>query len=227
MVVPRALALLATAAAACGSRTPPAAATEVPAPIDRTPDAAPARDAAPAVASEAPRRFPWVDGLAARAISTSPTAEVADQLGPRPGGCQSGDPRGHRLHADVAEAPGDETILASLGHGVVVRAASGETLATAPLPCGGSADELVAIAVAGGGAGAPLLAVVATIGGRREATTSVLLYRVVERDGGLALDRELAAPIEIRDGERVATGAVAIVDGAIVHARPRVRAVRR
>jgi hypothetical protein len=215
------LALVATcAAAACGSKAPPPAPAPEPSPAP-PPDASLAPPDAPADQAAAPQRFRWVDGLAATAVSTSPTAAVADQLGPAPSGCTSGDPRGHQLIADVAPAEGAETIVVALGHGVVVRAANGDTLATAPLACGGSADDLVAIAVGDAGTGTPVIAVVATVGGRREATTSVVLYGVVDRDGEVALERQLAAPIEVRDGERVATGDVAIVDGAIVHDRPR------
>lgn len=184
--------------------------------------------AEPAPSSDEPREpdtrpVRWLPGFAAIATSDhrSTDRSAEDRLGPPPSDCQSGDTETRTVTADVSLEPGDETIVASLGHGVVVFAADGHELARAPIGCGGSADELGAVAVGHDDELGPVIAVLATTGGRAEATTHVDLFRVTsEIDGPTRVELLFSAPIEIRDGDRIRTGRIELVPGGLVVRRP-------
>ena len=163
----------------------------------------------------------WLPGFAAIASSDAHSDRADDRLGPPPPDCQSGDTETRTVIADVSAEPGIETIVASLGHGVVVFAADGHELARAPIGCGGSADELGAVAVGTADAIGPVVAVLATTGGRAEATTHVDLFRIEsDEDGATRVQPLFSAPIETRDGDQIRTGRLEVVAGGLVFRRP-------
>jgi hypothetical protein len=162
------------------------------------------------------RPFPRVPGLAATAVATDRPAPADDRLGPPPPGCQSGDPVAVSVTADVAPAAGAETVVASAAHGVVVFDGEGRRLGAVAFPCGGSADAIDALAVGDAGIGAPVIAVIATAGGRRETTTRVELLAFRE----LGLERLFAGAIETTDGDIVRSGEVRIAPPGLVHRDP-------
>ena len=159
-----------------------------------------------------PLRVPWLPGFAAFAVSTQPTERADDRFGAPRADCRTGDTRAHRLLADVAPRLGTETVIVSTAHGIVVQDGQGQRIAALPLPCGGSADEVIAIAAGDAGIGGPVIAILATTGGRREATTRVELLRVGDGD---RLERVFAAPVETYDGDQRRTGSVRIVPGGL------------
>lgn len=213
-------------AAACSARARVArTAGTMPTDIDLAPRAPliavapePAPEPEPAIDARPVR---WLPGFAAVASSDHGSGRADERLGPAPGDCQSGDTETRTVTADVSAEPGTETIIASLGHGVVVFAADGHELARAPIGCGGSADEIGAIAVGTADDIGPVVAVLATTGGRAEATTHVDLFRVdSEADGTTRVQPLFSAPIEIRDGDEIRTGRVELVAGGLVVRRP-------
>jgi hypothetical protein len=166
--------------------------------------------------SEEPRGFRWVPGLAASTLTETARVPVEERLGPPPPGCYTGDLTALTVVADVAPAAGAETILASSAHGVVVIGGDDEPLGAVAFPCGGSGDEVVALAVGDAGVGAPVIAVVVTTGGRAETTTRIELLGF----RGDRLVRLFAGPIETRDGDAIASGQLRVTERGLVHRRP-------
>ena len=205
--------------------TPPAPSEPVferhePMTLPSVPEAVPpalAPPVAPAAIETRPVR--WLPGLAAVAFSDRAAGASEERLGPPPSDCQTGDTQLRSVTADVAAADGAETILASIAHGVVVFAAEGQELARTAIGCGGSADELEAIAIGTADAIGPVIAVLVTTGGRAEATTRVDLFRV-EGDDITRLERLFSAPIEVREGDQYRTGRLELVPGGLVFRRP-------
>ena len=208
--------------AACGGSERSVGAPPVAPPIARPeralappPPSAPTRavEPAPAPVTPAPvtRRVAWLPGFQATAVSATAN-ESADDVGAPRAGCPTGDTRAHRLVADIAPRAGDETIVASTANGIVVLDSQGQTVASAALPCGGSDDELIAIAAGDAGIGGRVIAVLARTGGRREAITRLELLRVGD---GHELERVFSAPIETRDDDTIASGEVRIVAGGL------------
>ena len=163
-----------------------------------------------------PKPFPRVPGLAASAVAAGTPAPADDRLGPPPPGCQSGDPVALAVDADVAPPAGAETVVASAAHGVVVFDAEGRRIGAVAFPCGGSADSIDALAVGEAGVGAPVIAVIATSGGRRETTTRVELLAF--RESGL--ERLFAGAIEAHDGDAGKSGEVRIAPPGLIHRDP-------
>lgn len=120
---------------------------------------------------------------------------------------------GLALVANVAAPAGDETILASFAHGVMVYGREGELIASTPgFPCEGSADEIEVLA-AGTAFGVPTIVIVATTGGRREQLTWLGLFRV-GRNG--RLEAVFAGAIEQREDGIVRRGSVTILPEALI-----------
>jgi hypothetical protein len=118
--------------------------------------------------------------------------------------------------ADVAAAPGSETILASITGGVVVLDRRGRVQASlASFACEGSADRITALA-AGRTFLDPMIAVIGTTGGRREQSRWITLIR----PAGDRLDATFTGIVEERVGRVVRRGRVALLPGALLHHQP-------
>jgi hypothetical protein len=186
---------------------------------------APAAPTAPTVVEPA-HSVRWLPGLTTVAFSDRSAGTSEERLGPPPRDCHSGDTQLRSATADVADAAdGAETILASMAHGVVVFTAEGQELARAPIECGGSADELEAIAIGTADTIGPVIAVLVTTGGHAESIRRVDLFRV-EGEDTTRLERLFSAPIEVRDGDRLRTGRIELVPGGLVFRRPGGRTTR-
>ena len=120
--------------------------------------------------------------------------------------------------AELSPVEGREVVQATITD-VTVRAADGSTLASAiayePV---GSADEVVAIRVTDGYVGAPLIAVTTTLGGHRESTTHVALYRF--DPARRALDIAFSGPTVEVDGDDRAEGSLSMLPGALLYRAP-------
>jgi hypothetical protein len=172
-------------------------------------------DEQPAPAARAVR---WLPGLRATAVAEpAPGAAADDELDPGER-CQRGAGAVVTVTADVAAAPGAETIRASITGGVEVLDADGAALARlTAFACGGSLDAIDALAAGDAGIGVPVIAVVATIGGRAEATTWIALFEVE----GHRLHRVFTGAVAQRDGDAIERGAVAVDAGGLTYRAPR------
>lgn len=154
--------------------------------------------------------LPWLRDVPAAAAADAPARGAEAWLrawrSPDPA-CTTSADAGFALAAELHEAPGLETVMASYTAGVVVLDARGRRLASAPpFPCRGSADTLEGIVVIDGDvlAGEPAIAIAATAGGRAERTTSLLLLAL----RGAELTEIFAAPVEEWRGPEVSAGAL-------------------
>ena len=164
--------------------------------------------------------LPWLQGFFLAAdVSEDTSRDVADQLSEwrdPDSECVAGSHGGLRLRADLVPAsPGDETVLASYTQGIFVLDAEHHVLAQAPpLPCAGSADELVAIAAGDAQLPMPVLALAATMGGHAESVTWLTIYRVA--DSG-ELQPIFTGEVERHEGHTTRTGIVTIMPGGLVY----------
>jgi len=163
--------------------------------------------------------FPWLPGFVATAATTERSPDAVEQLGawrdpdvP----CSVSDAR--MIRADVAPAEGDETVMASVGAGVLVLGdGGGDALGASPLAdCGGSGDGVIALAAGDAWIGRPTIAVVYTVGGHREADTTLALFAVGEH----RLDPLWSGVIAVRDGRETREGAAALVPGVLLLRTP-------
>jgi len=159
------------------------------------------------------RALPWLHGLSADAAADAPSrgAELGllDARRPDPA-CVTSSTASFALVAELAPAPGLETVLASYLTGVVLLDANGRRLASAPpLVCSGSADAIVGVAAGAWLPGEPVIALAATAGGRAERTT--WLFLLAPR--GEALAPIFAAPVEEQRGEQAWVGEVERLPG--------------
>jgi hypothetical protein len=171
--------------------------------------------AAPAV-----RGLPWLHNFSpvAEASDATPSviARMAEWRAADPS-CSATAYGGLQLLAEVAPAPGIETVLASFTQGVLVLDARASLLASAPpLVCHGSADELEALAAGGAQIGEPVIALAATAGGHRASETWLVLYRVA--DGAVA--PIFAAIVEDHTGNQTRVGEVTLLPRALVYRAP-------
>jgi hypothetical protein len=166
--------------------------------------------------------LPWLQGFfAPESVTESDShgsrdvlAELAEWREPV-ADCVASTYGGLTLRADVSAAEGRETILASYTQGVFVFDHDRHLLAQAqPLPCEGSADELLAIAAGDASIGVPLIALAATSGGHRENITWLTLYRVAN-DG--VLQPVFTGEVERHEGDTARTGVVTLVPGGLVY----------
>ncbi len=168
-----------------------------------------------------PSALPMLQGGAVIAGSDRASRSAVDKLGAlvvSGPDCVGDSYGGFELVADVAADPGEETVLASYGHGVVVIGADGHRIATAPgFGCTGSQDELVALEVVKTSQDAPLIAVAVTQGGRRESTTWLHLFAVGSTKH---LDHLFAGEVSHADGADVTGGAITLVPGGLVYRHP-------
>jgi len=163
--------------------------------------------------------MPWLHGFTTSGISDVLVPGVGDRI-QRHVRCEDCiGLEGLEITADVAPAPGDETILASYAMGVVVIGRDGKMIASGPgYNVGGSADELVAIATGDAAVGAPVIAIAARTGGRRANAVWLELYRV----GTTAkLERLFAGVVEEHADNQDRTGSVTIVPNGLIHRAPR------
>ena len=158
--------------------------------------------------------LPWVHGFSERAASTGVQAPRAPADEPAEG-CGVAATRPIELVADVAPSAGRETIVATYQTGIAVFDREDHLVSELPgYPCQGSADELDAL-VAGTAYGEPLLAAVATTGGRRETATFVALFRP-----GATLTPLFTAVVETRADEVVKTGGIYLLPDGLLYRRP-------
>jgi hypothetical protein len=123
---------------------------------------------------------------------------------------------GLEIAANVG-AGGTQIVLASFTQGVLVLDAEDELIASATAPaCQGSADEIDAIAAGDAHIDQPVIALAVTVGGHREASTWLVLYRVV---GGV-IAPAFAGVVEERVGDRRRTGEVTLLPGALLYRAP-------
>ncbi|HSD90360.1 MAG TPA: hypothetical protein VLB44_22680 [Kofleriaceae bacterium] len=168
--------------------------------------------------------LPWLQGFfVATGVSEDTRRDVAEQLSEwrEPDSeCVAGSHGGLRLRAELAPtSPGDETVLASYTQGVFVLDGEHHVLAQAPpLPCTGSADELVAIAVGDAQLPTPVLALAATTGGHAESVTWLTIYRVANSG---ELQPVFTGEVERHEGHTTRTGLVTILPGGLVYRDPR------
>lgn len=167
------------------------------------------------------RDVDWLPGFAAVATSPRRIERVEDVLGPGRADCPTGDTRAISIAADVAPTPGRETIVASIAHGLVVVDGAHHRIATAALDCGGSADSIDAVELGRIDAVGPVIAVLATTGGHRMATTAITLFRVdVGPSGRVTLPRVMSAPIIERDGDATWTGGLDVTEDGLTYRDP-------
>ncbi len=166
----------------------------------------------------APSALPWVvnfDELAATTADARGSALPLDMVGDADPSCAGTAYGALALRANLGG--GTATLVASYAHGVIVADAEGHTIATAPgYPCYGTADDLDAIAV-GRAWGSPMIALVLTTGGRREAMTWVGFYRM-GRDG--RLEATFSGAVEQFEDGVIRRGQITLLPGAIVHTNP-------
>lgn len=158
--------------------------------------------------------LPWLFNLTnVTAVETGdPLVTIAMDAEIDPSCDELGSP-GLALVANVAASAGDETILASYAHGVMVFGREGELIASTPgFPCAGSADEIEVLA-AGTAFGVPTIVMVATTGGRREQLTWLGMFRV-----GLngRLEAVFAGAVEQREDGIVRRGSVTVLPDALM-----------
>lgn len=166
------------------------------------------------------RTLPWLRNFAASAEAAEAKSGVVTRMAkwrdPDPS-CSASAYGGLEITADVAGAPSDEKVLASFTQGVLVLDAQGELLASATAPaCQGSADELEAIAAGDAHIDRPVIALAVTVGGHREASTWLVLYRVV---GGVVAPA-FAGVVEERVGDQRRIGEVTLLPGALLYRAP-------
>jgi hypothetical protein len=162
--------------------------------------------------------FPWLPGFVPAQLSTERSSDAAQRLAivdQRADHCATWD--AHELQADVSPAAGEETVLASIATGVVVVDAHGRRIASSPLgECGGSGDDIVALAVGDAWIGAPVIAVVSSTGGHRESEMTLTMLRV----DGDRLVTVFSGVLEQRDGDDVETGAAVLAPGVVLYRPP-------
>ncbi|MGE0867098.1 MAG: hypothetical protein AB7P03_00950 [Kofleriaceae bacterium] len=164
--------------------------------------------------------LPWLRGLSDVRLTTTPTSDVVDRMSPwspADEDCAATRYPGLALAANVTHGPEDEMILASFTQGVAIVDANNRLIARAPgLPCGGSADEIVALAF-GRAYLEPTIVVTITSGGHREHATWVTLYRLGFRD---RLEPVFTGSIEERADDAVQRGSVTLLPDGLIYRRP-------
>lgn len=166
------------------------------------------------------RTLPWLHNFDATAETTDARpgvmARMAKWRDPDPS-CSASAYGGLEITADVASAPSTEIVLASFTQGVLVLDAEGTLIASATAPaCQGSADEIEAIAAGDAHIDRPVIAMAVTVGGHRESSTWLVLYRVV---GGVVAPA-FAGVVEERVGSQRRVGEVALLPGALLYRAP-------
>jgi hypothetical protein len=161
--------------------------------------------------------MPWLRGVTHVASSDQLSADVLDPMDGA--GCDDcTDVGAIELVADVAAAPGSETIIASYRSGVVVLDAKGVLLAHARgFSPEGSADELLSLVVADAPTGTRVIAIAIRAGGRRENHVRMEIYRVQ----GRALEVLFRGVVEEHDDESNDAGSVTFTRDGIRYVAPR------
>lgn len=167
--------------------------------------------------------LPWLQGFfAPSAVTERGAAGVVEELAEWRApveDCVGSSYGGLELRADVSDARGEERILASYTQGVFVLDEDRHLLAQAQaFPCEGSRDELVALAAGDASIGTPVVALVATAGGRAESVTWLTLYRVANSG---ELQPIFIGEVERHEGNTTRTGVVTVIPGGLVYRDPR------
>lgn len=166
--------------------------------------------------------LPWLQGFEPAASSDHGSAQVEQQLASfdedSTAPCVSSAYGGLELTADVAPAEGDETVLASFTHGLVVLGADHHLVARAPgFTCQGSADDLIAVAAGDAMIGTPVIALAASSGGHNESITWLTLYRVGEAG---KLVPVFTGMVERHLEHATRTGVVMLFPGGLIYRPP-------
>jgi hypothetical protein len=175
------------------------------------------REAGPQVTTSS---MPWLRGLSGAVYSDTGRDDVAERMAAwtQPDdSCPAAAYPGLELQADVAPAPGLETLLASYTQGLVVLGSERQLLAASPgYTCEGSADELAVIG-AGYAGFDRTIAVAVTSGGRTESVTWLALFRIGHAG---RLDPVFTAAVELRAGDELQRGAVTLIPGGLLYRAP-------
>jgi hypothetical protein len=156
------------------------------------------------------RDLPWLPGLAVVAATETAAPMDVDLDDDCPGGSLDV----MALGADVVPGLRRETVLASVAHGVVVIDHEDQVVTSSrPIPCGGSADTILALAIGDAGLVKPVIVVVAEVGGRAESTTWLAILQVSRRK----LRTLFAGPIAMRDGDEFRRGKIAVTNGVVAY----------
>ena len=173
-----------------------------------------------ASAAPATSALPWLHNFSPTAETSEATLSVIARMAEwraADRSCSATAYGGLAIVAEVAPAPGIETVLVSFTQGVLVVDARATVIASAPpLACHGSADELEAIAAGDAQIGEPVIALAVTAGGHRASATWLVLYRV---DGGV-LSPIFTRIVEDHTGDRTRVGEVTLLPGALVYRAP-------
>lgn len=165
--------------------------------------------------------MPSLRGVAVVAVSGRPSSDVIDRMGgggPPDPACVADAYGGVELVADVAPAPGDETVLVSFVRGVMVLGHDGHVIASTPgFACAGSQDELGAAEVVHTIDGDTLIAVVGTRGGKAESATWLKLLSVGASD---QLQPRFDGMIERNDLTGTRAGHVTLIPGGLIYRSP-------
>jgi len=162
-----------------------------------------------------------LQGAVVIASSDHASSSAADKLGESAPGdptCVADAYGGFELAADVSPDPGEEAVLASYAHGVVVLGADGHQIAAAPgFGCSGSQDGLIGLEILKSSQDAPVIAVAVVQGGRRVSTTSLHLFAVGSSRRLVGL---FTGDVEQVDGAGTASGGVTLVPGGLIYRHP-------
>jgi hypothetical protein len=146
--------------------------------------------------------MPWLSGFTAAAATDSAT--------PRSSALS--------LTAPLADV-GTARVVASYRDGVAAFDAAGRELGHRDgFDPGGTADDVVGLAVGDAGLDVPIIAVAVETGGKLESSTSLVLYAPTVSEQLAELFDE---PVVERHGDSVATGAVLLLPHALVYRAPR------
>lgn len=164
--------------------------------------------------------MPWLHGFTVTESSDVLNPAISQRMGELDGDRADDGYGGIQLGVDLAPNEAAKTVLASYRDGVFVLDQSGHVLARSPgFDPTGSSDDLIALAVGDGLLGVPMLALAVNIGGHRESTTSIVLYRV----GTGHLNRLFIGPVEQHDGDQTLTGSITLLPKALVYQAPGAR----
>jgi hypothetical protein len=176
--------------------------------------------ASDAALAPAPRALPWLHDF----VPTAETSDATPSVSARMSQWRTADPScsaaaygGLALTAEITPQPGAETVLAASPQGVLVLDARGTLIASSgPLACEGSADELAWLAVGDAHIDGPVIALVVTTGGHRQAATWLVLYRVAVGE----VAPVFAGLVSDRASDRTRDGDVTLLRGALVYRAP-------
>jgi hypothetical protein len=162
--------------------------------------------------------MPWLRGFRAAGVGDVANPAAGQRISGLIADAADEDYGGFEVRADLVGDAEPEVVLASYHRGIVVLDASGQVLARAPgFEPGGSADDLLSIAVGDGHLGAPVIVVAAQSGGHRESTISLTIYRMT---GSRTLQPVFSAPIEEHVGDDTRAGSLTFLPSGLRYLPP-------